>query len=114
MSSQDNKPPTPSQLPPTFHPKSCLNNSILNQSQKRKITGCSSIKTPDNKQVACENWIDVNDVNAANDDDQRSSNSNKFPNHKSNSNNLIGRISSPVIEFLFEKKQVIVLFSYFK
>ncbi|KAI7950590.1 hypothetical protein MJO29_009264 [Puccinia striiformis f. sp. tritici] len=75
MSSQDNKPPTPSQLPPTFHPKSCLNNSILNQSQKRKITGCSSIKTPDNKQVACENWIDVNDVNAANDDDQRSSNS---------------------------------------
>ncbi|KNF03050.1 hypothetical protein PSTG_03645 [Puccinia striiformis f. sp. tritici PST-78] len=50
--------------------------TIVDQSQKRKITGCSSIEAPDNKRVACDKGNDVDDVNAVINDDQRLSISN--------------------------------------
>ncbi|KAI7945327.1 hypothetical protein MJO29_011715 [Puccinia striiformis f. sp. tritici] len=69
---------------------------IVDQSQKRKITGCSSIEAPDNKRVACDKGNDVDDVNAVINDDQRLSISNKFPKSNSKSDNLIDRIFPPV------------------
>ncbi|KAH9445437.1 hypothetical protein Pst134EB_023279 [Puccinia striiformis f. sp. tritici] len=68
----------------------------MHQSQKRKITGCSSIEAPDNKRVACDKGNDVDDVNAVINDDQRLSISNKFPKSNSKSDNLIDRIFPPV------------------
>ncbi|KNF06707.1 hypothetical protein PSTG_00023 [Puccinia striiformis f. sp. tritici PST-78] len=53
--------------------KFCLSNSISDQSHKRKITGRSSIDSPDSKRVACERESNVNDVAAVIHDDQRSS-----------------------------------------
>ncbi|KAH9454910.1 hypothetical protein Pst134EA_022400, partial [Puccinia striiformis f. sp. tritici] len=74
----------------------CSINRIVDQSQKRKITGCSSIEAPDNKRVACDKGNDVDDVNAVINDDQRLSISNKFPKSNSKSDNLIDRIFPPV------------------
>ncbi|KAH9442277.1 hypothetical protein Pst134EB_028531 [Puccinia striiformis f. sp. tritici] len=73
--------------------RACWINRSIDHSPKRKSTGCSSIKPPEIKRVACERKDDANDVIAVDEHDQRN-----IPNNNSKPIGLIDRIFPSVIE----------------